>query len=160
MANTTRKPKKARLQSPEPTPEPPPYSSDDEDNLCRCICANNDFTAKRPWIQCTACGAWQHNDCMDVSVYDDELGEHYWCEECDPESHAVLLGAVDRGERPWEKRGEERLEVKGRFEKRIKEVLEEVEWLWGCMSCCRRLWLGIMVLFPRSEGRRRNMLML
>lgn len=68
---------------------------------------------------------------MDVSVFDDELEDHYWCEECDPDSHAVLLEAVGRGERPWEPRCEERSEIKDQFEQRIKAVLEQVEWLWG-----------------------------
>lgn len=127
----TRKSKKVRLQTPEPTQDNTFYSDDDEDNICRCICGDNDFTAKRPWIQCTACGVWQHNDCMDVSVFDDELGDHYWCEECDSDSHVELLEAVSRGERPWEGRCEERLETKAHFEQRIKAVLELVEWLWG-----------------------------
>jgi hypothetical protein len=127
----TRKAKKVRIKSPEPTSEDNLYSEDDEDNICRCICGDNDFTAKRPWIQCTACNLWQHNDCMDFSVFDDELAEHYWCEECDLVSHAVLLEAVARGERPWEDRCKDRLEMKGYFEQRIKAGLEQVEWLWG-----------------------------
>lgn len=134
MAENTRKPRKPKkvcLQTPEPTPDNTFYSEDDEDNICRCICGDNDFTAKRPWIQCTACGVWQHNDCMDVSVFDDELGEHYWCEECEPDSHAALLGAVGRGEKPWEGRCEERLAIEDQCEQRIKAALEQVEWLWG-----------------------------
>jgi hypothetical protein len=68
---------------------------------------------------------------MDVSVFDDELAEHYWCEECDPEPHEALLEAVERGEKPWEARCKDRLEMKGHFEQTIKAVLEQVEWLWG-----------------------------
>jgi hypothetical protein len=134
MAKGTRKSRKAkrvRIQTPKPTPDDTFYSEDDEDNICRCICGDNNFTVKRPWIQCTACGVWQHNDCMDVSVFDDELAEHYWCEECDPEPHEALLEAVERGEKPWEARCKDRLEMKGHFEQTIKAVLEQVEWLWG-----------------------------
>lgn len=132
MAKANRKKtKKVRIQAPEPTPADAFYSEDDEDNICRCVCDDNDFTAKRPWIQCTACGVWQHNDCMDVSVFDDELGDYYWCEECDPDSHAALLEALRRGERPWEGRCQERLETKARFERTIRAVLEQVEWLRG-----------------------------
>jgi hypothetical protein len=127
----TRKAKKVRIQTPEPTPDDTFYSEGDEDDICRCICGDDNFTAKRPWIQCTACNVWQHNDCMDVSVFDDELAEHYWCQECDLVSHAVLLEAVERGEKPWEGRCKDRLEMKGYFEQRIKAILEQVEWLWG-----------------------------
>ena len=67
---------------------------------------------------------------MDVSVFDDELGEHYWCDECDPNSHVVLLEAVVRGERPWEGRCKERLDVKAQYERIIRAVLEQVQWLW------------------------------
>lgn len=67
---------------------------------------------------------------MDVSVFDDELGEHYWCDECDPNSHVVLLEAAVRGERPWEGRCKERLDAKAQYERIIRAVLEQVQWLW------------------------------
>jgi hypothetical protein len=78
-----KKAKKARFQTPELS-DNELYEEDDDDNICRCICGDNDFTAKRPWIQCTDCDAWQHNECMHVSVFDDELEDHYWCEKCAP----------------------------------------------------------------------------
>jgi hypothetical protein len=107
------------------------YDEDDgDDEICRCICGDNNFTAKRPWIQCTACEVWQHNECMNVSVFDDELGEHYWCEECDSEAHTELLAALERGERPWEARVARRLDLKARFEGGIEKALARVEWLW------------------------------
>jgi len=144
----TRKSKKVRLQTPEPTQDDTFYSEDDEDNICRCICGDNDFTAKRPWIQCTACGVWQHNDCMDVSVFDDELGDHYWCEECDPDSHSGLLEAVGRGEKPWEVICEERLKLEGQFEQRIRAVMEQVEWLWGLYELQPRAVAGDAAVVP------------
>lgn len=103
MAKGSRKKRKAkqvRFQTPEEDPGNAFYEEDDEDSICRCICGDNDFTAKRPWIQCTDCDAWQHNDCMNVSVYEDELDDHYWCEECAPNMHTALLAAVARGETP------------------------------------------------------------
>jgi hypothetical protein len=107
------------------------YDEDDEDDeICRCICGDNNFTAKRPWIQCTACEVWQHNERMNVSVFDDGLGEHYWCEECDGETHAEFLAALRRGERPWEARVARRLDLKTQFEGRIEKTLARVEWLW------------------------------
>jgi len=151
MAKETRKPRKAkkvRIKSPEPAPADAFYSEDDEDNVCRCICGDNDFTAKRPWIQCTACNVWQHNDCMDVSGFDDELAEHYWCEQCDSVSHAVLLKAVARGEKPWEYECKDRLEMKGYFEQRIRAVLEHVEWLWGLYELQPRAIAGYEGVVP------------
>jgi hypothetical protein len=127
---TKRKAKRVRIQTPKATRDDASYEEEDEDGICRCICGDNNFTAKRPWIQCTACNVWQHNDCMDVSVFDDELGDHYWCEDCDPDSHAVLLAAAARGEKPWEVRCERRLKIKVQFEQSIRTVLKQVEWLW------------------------------
>jgi hypothetical protein len=103
---------------------------DEDDETCRCICGDNNFTAKRPWIQCTACEVWQHNECMDVSVYEDKLGDHYWCEECDEATHVKLLAAVSRGERPWEVRATRRLDFKASLEGRIEKALARVGWLW------------------------------
>jgi len=109
---TKRKAKKVRIQTPKATRVDAIYEEDDEDDVCRCICGDNDFAAKRPWIQCTACTVWQHNDCMEVSVFDDELSDHYWCEECDPDSHTELLMAAANGEKPWKLRCEQRLQTK------------------------------------------------
>jgi hypothetical protein len=124
-----KKAKKARFQIPELS-DNEFYEEDDEDNICRCICGDNDFTAKRPWIQCTDCDAWQHNECMHVSVFDDELDDHYWCEQCAPELHTVLLANVARGVRPWEARCAHRIATKMQFEQRIRAELEQVKWLW------------------------------
>lgn len=125
-----RKAKRVRFQALDELSSNELCDEDDDDNICRCICGDNDFTAKRPWIQCTDCEAWQHNDCMDVSVFDDELGDHYWCEECAPERHVELLAAVERGERPWKVRIAHRLNLKQQFESRIEVVLEQLDWLW------------------------------
>ena len=64
---------------------------------------------------------------MDVSVFDDQLVDHYWCSYCDRDSHAVLHEAVGRGERPWEERCKEISEVKVRFEQSIRAILEQAE---------------------------------
>ncbi|KAM0722810.1 hypothetical protein Q7P37_002252 [Cladosporium fusiforme] len=118
--------RRVRFKSPTPSSSD---NDDEEDSPCRCICGDNDSNAKRPWTQCTACSAWQHNDCMDVSVFDDELGDHYWCEVCAPEKHVELLDAVAGGEKLWEATVEsrERLEE---FEGRIRDAVEGVEWFW------------------------------
>lgn len=115
----------------------PEGSSDDNlheeqntDDVCHCVFGDNDSTAKRPWIQCTSCDMWQHNDCMNVSVFDDELEEHYWCQECAPDLHAALLASIGKGESPWKVRCARRLEMKAHFEKQIEAALERLEWLW------------------------------
>ena len=77
---------------------------DEDDEICRCICGDNNLTAKRPWIQCTACEVWQHNECMNVSVFDDELGLRRQLEhertsvDCREVSDHAALGRVEIGE--------------------------------------------------------------
>lgn len=61
-------------------------------------------------ICCDNCTAWQHNECMEVSLDDDELPEQYFCEQCRPDLHQPLLEKVERGERPWEERERKRLQ--------------------------------------------------
>lgn len=51
---------------------------------------------------CDSCEAWQHNECMEMSLNDNELPVHYYCEQCRPDSHRDLLERVNRGEKPWE----------------------------------------------------------
>lgn len=59
-------------------------------------------------ICCDRCGAWQHNECMEISENDKELPKEYFCEICKPEDHQELLAKVNRGEKPWEERAKER----------------------------------------------------
>lgn len=106
------------------------YEEESEGNVCHCVCGDNDSAAKRPWIQCTGCDVWQHNDCMNVSFFDDETEEHYWCHECAPDLHAALLASIEKGESSWHVRCARRLAVKAQFENQIKAALERVEWLW------------------------------
>lgn len=128
------------------------YSSDDEDNICRCVCGDNDFTAKRPWIQCTDCKAWQHNDCMNVSVFEEELEDHYWCEQCAEERHVELLGAIAKGERPWKGRNERTMLMKAEYEDKIKAVLESVDWLWQSYEPQYRAVAGDGDAIPRKQA--------
>ena len=104
----------------------PPSSDSEEDTHCRCICGFNDPTAKRPWLQCIACEAWQHNECMNRTVFTDELEVDYLCEECQPEQHEELLDAVYRGEAPWESRVAERLAMKEEIEEIVRGRVQEV----------------------------------
>ncbi|KAL8845466.1 MAG: hypothetical protein Q9176_000102 [Flavoplaca citrina] len=99
--------KAAKQTSSEPTPP-----EEDEDSIIRCICGYvvEDEDDDRKMICCDSCTAWQHNECMEVSLDDDELPEQYFCELCRPDLHQALLEKVERGERPWEERERKRQE--------------------------------------------------
>ena len=58
----------------------------------------------RPMVQCDKCEAWQHNECMGISLDPDELPEQYFCEQCKSADHKALLAAIKRGQKPWEER--------------------------------------------------------
>lgn len=77
-----------------------------EEEVIRCVCGATEQDADQgePWIACDECGAWQHNICMGMSQYSDDLPNKYFCEVCKPEAHAETLAGIARGERPWEAR--------------------------------------------------------
>jgi hypothetical protein len=104
--------------------------STNEEDTCRCICSDNNIEAKRPWVLCRACCAWQHNDCMDRSVFADELEAVHLCEQCKPDEHIALLEACYRGERPWQKRMMDRVMLKEQYHWRIWTAVAGVEWFW------------------------------
>lgn len=98
---------------------------DGEEEVIRCICGNDNPKDKRAFIGCDACSAWQHNVCMGMPEEDDEVGEHYFCENCRPEEHGETLEALERGEKIWETRTKiwqsERKTGKGRKSKGAEE---------------------------------------
>jgi hypothetical protein len=71
-----------------------------EVEVIRCVCgavetgANDD----EPWIACDNCGVWQHNVCVGVTTYEEDIPKTYLCEQCDPAFHKELLDAFARGE--------------------------------------------------------------
>ncbi|KAI1003699.1 hypothetical protein K3495_g4509 [Podosphaera aphanis] len=74
--------------------------------IIRCICGaietgNDD---KDPWIACDGCDAWQHNICMGISSYGEDVPEQYFCEQCHPQDHKELLASLKRNEKLWEER--------------------------------------------------------
>ncbi|KAK0640801.1 hypothetical protein B0T16DRAFT_202349 [Cercophora newfieldiana] len=78
-----------------------------EVEIIRCICGATEQDADQgdePWIACDACGAWQHNICMGMSQYSEDLPKKYFCEQCRPEDHKETVAAIARGEKPWEAR--------------------------------------------------------
>lgn len=84
----------------------------DEEEIIRCICGatTQDDDANEAWIACDQCGAWQHNVCMGLSIFTEDLPKEYYCEECKPADHKVTLDAIRKGEKPWEDRQRKRQE--------------------------------------------------
>ncbi|KAK4198725.1 SPOC domain-containing protein [Triangularia verruculosa] len=90
--------KKGKKAAPEPE-EP-------EEEIIRCVCGatEQDEDSGEPWIACDTCTAWQHNICMGISRFAEDIPKNYWCEQCKPENHKELLAALERGEKLWETR--------------------------------------------------------
>lgn len=90
-----------KKQQSEPEPE-------DEDELIRCVCgatSQDGYAEDEPWIGCEGCGVWQHNVCVGMSIFGEDLEDvTYYCEQCKPEDHKDLVEAIARGERPWEEK--------------------------------------------------------
>lgn len=83
---------------------------DEGDAIIRCICGyvEEDEDDERKMIICDKCEAWQHNECMEISLDDNELPDQYFCEQCRPDLHRELLDKVANGVRPWEELARQR----------------------------------------------------
>ncbi|CCC12561.1 unnamed protein product [Sordaria macrospora k-hell] len=94
--------KRGKKQAKKAVPEP----EEPEEEIIRCVCGatEQDEDSGEPWIACDMCGAWQHNICMGMSQYSEDLPKEYFCELCKPENHQELLNGIKNGERPWEAR--------------------------------------------------------
>lgn len=83
-------------------------SEHEEEEFIRCVCgatSQEGYAEDEPWIGCENCGAWQHNVCVGMSIFGEDLEDvTYYCEQCKPEEHKKLVAEMDRGERPWEER--------------------------------------------------------
>ncbi|MBE3110824.1 MAG: hypothetical protein IMZ46_09995 [Acidobacteria bacterium] len=81
-------------------------NENEDDEHIRCVCGadEQDEDSGEAWIACDTCGAWQHNVCMGMSVFTEDVPDMYYCELCKPEMHTELLEGIARGERPWEAR--------------------------------------------------------
>ncbi|KAF4121401.1 SPOC domain [Geosmithia morbida] len=104
----TKKSKKAQEQETE--------AEDEQEEVIRCVCGatEQDEDSGGAWISCETCYAWQHNVCVGVSSYEDEIPDYYWCERCRPQDHTELLEGIAKGEKPWEARRKAFEERKGR----------------------------------------------
>ncbi|RDA90849.1 hypothetical protein CP533_1547, partial [Ophiocordyceps camponoti-saundersi (nom. inval.)] len=80
--------------------------SQEPDEVIRCVCGatEQDEDSGEAWISCETCFVWQHNVCVGVSSFEDEIPDNYWCEQCRPQDHKELLDGIARGEKPWEAR--------------------------------------------------------
>nr|POE75524.1 transcription factor bye1 [Quercus suber] len=96
--------KKSTEREAEPEPEPEAEEDDGENDRIRCICGNEDAKDKRAFIGCDACTVWQHNVCMGMPIEEEDVPDHYFCEECRPEEHPETMLALGRGENIWETR--------------------------------------------------------
>ncbi|KAM7208320.1 SPOC domain containing protein [Naviculisporaceae sp. PSN 640] len=113
-------PKRRGKKSKKAAPEP----EEPEEEIIRCVCGAKDQDStdpNEPWIACDTCGAWQHNICMGMSQYTEDLPKEYFCEQCRPENHKELLDGMKRGEKPWEARRKAYEEEKDQKKKRGKK---------------------------------------
>ncbi|KAL2832698.1 transcription factor S-II, central domain-containing protein [Aspergillus pseudoustus] len=113
IPDTPAKKTKAKAQqkekAPKPSAEPTPAPSEEEE-IIRCICGEyeEEEDIERDMICCDKCSAWQHNDCMGLTFAKGEEPDQYFCEQCKPEDHPILLERMARGEKPWEEVAERR----------------------------------------------------
>jgi len=76
----------------------------DEEDVIRCVCGDERDNDNRAFVACDACSVWQHNICMGVPEDEDEVGEHYFCEECRPQEHEETVESIKNGTKIWEQR--------------------------------------------------------
>ena len=95
----TKKTKKEKAQEKDESEEEP-------EEVIRCVCGatEQDEDSGEAWISCETCYVWQHNVCVGVSSFEDEIPDNYWCERCRPQDHKELLAGMAKGEKPWEAR--------------------------------------------------------
>lgn len=106
-------------------------SADEQEGaeVIRCICGDDNPKDKRAFIGCDACSVWQHNVCMGMPDDDDDVGEHYFCEECRPEEHQETLQALAKGEKIWETRNKLYTAWKKSKARKSKGGNETLPWL-------------------------------
>ncbi|KAJ5550027.1 hypothetical protein N7461_004725 [Penicillium sp. DV-2018c] len=107
------KSKSPKEKSAKPSAEPTPGPSEgegEEEEIIRCICGEyeEEEDVERDMICCDQCSAWQHNDCMGLTFPKGQEPDQYYCEQCRPENHKVLLARMQAGEKPWEEAAEKR----------------------------------------------------
>ncbi|PSR78352.1 hypothetical protein BD289DRAFT_456319 [Coniella lustricola] len=118
LAEPKRRGKKVTIKKQEPEPE------EEEEEIIRCVCgatSQDTDDPDDPWIACDQCHVWQHNVCVGMSVFDEDLEDiEYYCEECKPQNHKALLDGLKKGEHIWETRRREYMEEKEAEKKQKK----------------------------------------
>ncbi|MBW0533078.1 hypothetical protein O181_072793 [Austropuccinia psidii MF-1] len=86
--NVTKKEKKKRESHSPPIIQPEPdLTIDDETNLTRCVCGeDNDEANDVIMFQCDKCSVWQHGPCVGLYV---EFPGEYFCDKCRPDLHTT-----------------------------------------------------------------------
>lgn len=97
---STKKSKKAAAKEEE---------GDEDEDPIRCVCGATSSPPDDPdpWVGCDKCRAWQHNVCVGISTFEEDVPEVYLCEQCGPEFHKPLLEAMKKGLKLWEVRRKE-----------------------------------------------------
>ncbi|PVH71056.1 SPOC-domain-containing protein [Cadophora sp. DSE1049] len=112
------------------TPEPKKKGSkkkkvekEEEAEVIRCVCGavSSPPGDEEPWIACDNCTVWQHNVCVGVTTFEDEIPEHYLCEQCGPAGHKELLDGLKKGIKVWEMRQKKHILQKAQAEQEEKE---------------------------------------
>ncbi|KAI9048834.1 hypothetical protein LZ554_007665 [Drepanopeziza brunnea f. sp. 'monogermtubi'] len=118
--------KKASKKSKKPENEEPV-----ETEVIRCVCGALETLPndKEPWIACDMCDAWQHNVCVGITTFEEDIPDNYQCEQCNPEGHKELLDGLKRGIKVWEDRRKRYLLEKARQDKEEakKDVKKDVK---------------------------------
>jgi hypothetical protein len=99
-----------------------------DEDVIRCVCGDDNEADKRAFVSCDACSVWQHNICMGVPEDEDEVGEHYFCEECRPEEHEETVESIKKGTKIWETRNKTYLAEK-KMSKSRKSKSGKPSWL-------------------------------
>ncbi|KAK0120353.1 PHD finger protein 3 [Cadophora gregata] len=114
----------------ESTPEPKKKGSkkkkvekEEEAEVIRCVCGavSSPPGDEEPWIACDNCTVWQHNVCVGVTTFEDEIPEHYLCEQCGPAGHKELLDGLKKGIKVWEIRQKKHAQQQAQAEQDEKE---------------------------------------
>ncbi|KAI1979152.1 Transcription factor bye1 [Ophidiomyces ophidiicola] len=104
---------KTQGQRKQTSSEATPPAANEEEEIIRCICGEyeEEEDVERDMICCDKCSAWQHNDCMGLAFAKGDEPAEYFCEQCKPENHKILLEKMACGERPWEEAAQKRAQA-------------------------------------------------
>ncbi|KAI9469132.1 MAG: hypothetical protein EXX96DRAFT_624036 [Benjaminiella poitrasii] len=74
--------------------------SSDGSSITRCICGEAHNMGLM--VQCDKCEIWQHCECM--GLIQNELPDHYYCDQCKPENHQIIKTSSGRSKRLYHAR--------------------------------------------------------